>query len=109
MEKLMEKLNVRSWVRETLEGILIGEINEGTFGNVKLCYCEYFDNILTSELFIKVHSYGKWNEKDYFRFSDYFSNYYEMITRMWLNDMVNDVTDYIMSQKDIDTSNNVIE
>lgn len=105
----MEKLNVRSWVRETLEGILIGEINEGTFGNVKLCYCEYFDNILTSELFIKVHSNGKWNEREYFKFGDYFSNYYEMITRMWLNDMVNDVTDYIMSQKDIDTSNNVIE
>lgn len=105
----MDKINIRSWVRETLEGILKGEINESNFGNVKLWYCEYFDNIISSELFIKVHSNGKWNEREYFRFCDYFTNYYEMMTRVWLNDMVNDVTDYIMSQKDIDTNNFVIE
>ena len=106
-----DKISVRSWVRETLEEILKGKIEKSTFGNLRLNYVVYFDNIVTDEIFVQVYSKSerRWIDRDYFKFQDYFKNYYEMITRTWMGDMVNDITDFILAQDDADTNETVIE
>lgn len=101
----MEKVEVRKWVRETLEDILKDEIDESTNGNVKICIHKYFDSIVASEIHIEVQSVTKeginWEDRCYLDFCDYFSNYYEMITKPWFSDMVTDLTDSIIEQKGI--------
>jgi len=107
----MDKQKVRNWVLETLEGILKGDTEKSTSGNIRLNYVVYFDNIVTDEIFVQVYSKSerRWMDRDYFKFSDYFKNYYEMITRTWMVDMVNDITDFILAQDDADTNETVIE
>lgn len=110
-KNMEEKACIRRWVLETLEGILKGEIEKSTFGNIRLNYVVYFDNIVTDEIFVQVYSEKehRWIDRDYFKFQDYFKNYYEMITRTWMGDMVNDITDFILAQDDADTNETVIE
>ena len=106
-----EKTCIRRWVLMTLEGILKGDTEKSTFGNIRLNYVVYFDNIVTDEIFVQVYSKSerRWIDRDYFKFQDYFENYYEMITRTWMVDMVNDITDFILAQDDADTNETVIE
>lgn len=112
-KNMEEKACIRRWVLETLEGILKGEIEKSTFGNIRLNYVVYFDNIVTDEIFVQVYSKSDhrwmWMDRDYFKFQDYFKNYYEMITRTWIGDMVNDITEVILTQDDADTNKTVIE
>ena len=108
-----EKTCIRRWVLETIEGILKGDTEKSTFGNIRLNYVVYFDNIVTDEIFVQVYSKSEdrwmWMDRDYFKFQDYFKNYYEMITRTWIGYMVDDITDFILAQDDADTNKTISE
>lgn len=93
----MEKVEIRRWVGETLELILKDEIIASTLGNeLKICLFDDYDGIWKSEIHIMKIVNGKWETCNYFRFTKYFSNNWDMITRPWISDMINDITDEVM-------------
>lgn len=91
------KTEVRTWVQETVENIFKGKIKESIKSNIKITF-EYDDEdgFWGSDICVRQWLNGKWELCEYFYFYGYYTNYWSMVTELWVCEMINDITDEVM-------------
>lgn len=94
---MYEKQDIRRWVRDTIKLFMDGEKEESTGPDMKICYEENFSNSMHSKIHIKEKVDGKWVIRATFMPSKYFNGQWDMITIPWICDLVNDISDVVMS------------
>lgn len=95
----MIRASVRLWVREALKTILKGEDNQLFCKNMRIINFPG-DDFWSSEVALQERKDGEWKNCKSFRFTGYFSNYWNMVTDPWICDMINDITDEAMKYID---------
>lgn len=90
------KTEVRTWVQETVESIFKGEIKESIMSNVKIQFWYDGDEFWDSTIVVRHLYNGKWEICNEFFFTRYFANYWNMVTKPWVDDMIGDITDEVM-------------
>ena len=97
MEQNFSKTEVRTWAQETVKNIFKGEIEESIKSNIKITFdYDDEDGFWASGICVRQWLNGKWEICDYFYFYSYYGNYWELVTKPWVGEMIDDITDEVM-------------
>ena len=106
----MEKQSVRRWVLETLKSMINGEYDECEDDFIKFKiyrFADDFGGLWSSDFEIQVLDKDGWRGVRSFTFNEYFFSDWDLITRPWINDMANDITDVVVELYDKKYKNNL--
>ena len=97
MKQNYSKTEVRTWVQETVKNIFKGEIEESIKSNIKITFdYDDEDGFWASTIVVRQWLNGKWEICDYFFFYSYYGNYWELVTKPWVCDLIKDITDLVV-------------